>query len=826
MKHKKYRSRARAAVNWIFKFILIVILTAVIGGGIFAFISVRNIIRQAPDITPSQFIPSEASTYIYDQDGNRQVKLTLPEANRDLVSIDMIPEDLQNAVVAIEDERFYSHHGIDPKGILRALVRGVVKGEFSEGASTITQQLLKNSVFPGWVRESSFSQRLKRKIQEQYLALKLEKMLSKKLILEDYLNTINLGAGCYGVQSAAYRYFGKDVSQLTLSECSVIAGITQNPTAFNPITNPGNNNRRRIQVLDAMLRQGYIDQEQYGQAKADDVYTRIKDKEDSVDTTASVYTYYQDALIGQVIQDLQEEKGYSYQQAYRAVYAGGLRIYSAQDDEIQKICDEEFENPDNFPSGTEVGIDFALSVQDRTGLITNYGNEDLQAYVRRSDPSFKLMYRTADQAKADAEKFLKSVVKDGDTVLGERVTITPQPQASCVIIDPACGLVKAVVGGRGKKEASLTLNRAVYTKRQPGSTFKILAVYAPAIEKAGKTLETVYKDEPYTYQDGTPVRNSDGSYHGDVTIREAIVRSLNVPAVKCLTEIGPAAGFEMAEKFGITTLVDKMTTDAGTFTDIGQTLALGGLTYGVTNLELTGAFAAIENEGRYIKPRFYTQVLDMYGNMVLDNSDPGSRTVISSKTASLLTLAMRDVITDPEGTAYGLIDTGQMPAAGKTGTTDDYRDSWFVGYTPYLACGVWTGYDNNTPMDDDGIYRTFSRILWGSIMKRISLEQTVSDFVMPDGMDAAGGEQTGGQAEIAEEEPPENDSGGQGGITIYSTDQTTIDPSKQQDHQQSAADQTDSRQIPRKIDVPEDGTGQPDQDQEVIEILDQIPPAQ
>ena len=728
---RRPRSRALTLIGNIFKFILIVFLVLIIGSGIFAFFQVRAILKNAPEIRPAQFIPSEAATYIYDADGKREQKLTLPEANRDLVSIKDIPKDLQHAVVAIEDERFYKHNGVDPKGIARALVKGLTSGHFSEGASTITQQLLKNSVFPDWMKETTFRQRLERKIQEQFLALKLEKMLTKEQILEDYLNTINLGAGCYGVQSAAYRYFGLPVSELSLSEATVIAGITQNPTAYNPITNPEKNKKRRTEVLNAMLRQGFITQSQYASALADDVYARIQDNESKVDTTSTIYTFYQDALIAQVMQDLEEQKGYTHQQAYKAVYSGGLRIYSAQDDDIQQICDEEFENPANFPSGTEVGIDYALSVEDKSGQITDYGNEDLRAFVRKTDPSFDLMYGTAQEAKDGAAAFRASVVKDGDTVLGERVTVTPQPQASCVIIDSATGLVKALVGGRGTKEASLTLNRASYTQRQPGSTFKILAVYAPALDEAGKTLATVYKDEPYNYEDGTPVKDAEGTYAGDVTIRQAIVRSINVAAVKCLTEITPQVGFDYAKKFGITSLVESKTTDSGTYSDVGQTLALGGLTYGVTNLELTGAYAAIANDGQYLKPHFYTQVLDTYGNVVLDNTDPEPRTVVKDSTAALLTSAMRGVISDPEGTAYGKIDLGQMAAAGKTGTTTDYRDSWFVGFTPYLTCGIWAGYDNNAPLPDKDTYHTYSKTLWNSIMSRISQSQTISAFGMP-----------------------------------------------------------------------------------------------
>ena len=723
------RKVARKIISSILKILLLVFLVVLIGVGIYAYTHVSGIIKRAPDISGMTLAPTEAATYIYDQNGKRVQKLTLPQANRDLVKLSEVPADLQHAVVAIEDERFYVHHGIDPRGILRAAFEGLTTGSFSQGASTITQQLLKNSVFPDWMAESTFEQRLERKLQEQYLALKLEKTMSKDKILENYLNMINLGAGCYGVQAAAYRYFGKSVTDLTLSEDAVIAGITQNPTAYNPIVYPEKNEKRRKMVLDAMLRQGYITEAQYDEALADDVYERIQNNELTVDTSGSIYTFYQDALIAQVMKDLQNELAYTYQQAYEAVYSGGLRIYSAQDDEVQKICDEEFENPSNFPSGTQVGIDYALSVQDADKIVTDYGNNDLKAWERkRSDASFNLMYPSAEEAKASAAAFRESVVKEGDTVLGERVTVTPQPQASCVVIDQSSGLVKALVGGRGQKEASLTLNRGSYTMRQPGSTFKILTAYAPAIDRKELTLASTVVDEPYEYEFGIPVKNAGGNYLGEITVRDAIVRSVNVAAVKVLTQLTPKVGYEYAQKFGITTLTDRLETDAGILTDVGQTLALGGITHGVTNLELTAAYAAIANMGHYIEPKFYTEVIDQSGNVLLDHKDPKSRTVIGEGTAQVLTSAMEGVIDDENGTAHGMISLGEMPAAGKTGTTSDWRDSWFVGYTPYYTCGIWAGYDNNDKLPDEDRYHTYSKILWNSIMNRLHAGKTLRTF--------------------------------------------------------------------------------------------------
>lgn len=789
------------------RLLLLGFLVLIVGGGALGYRFVHSLIEEAPDISNVAVAPTQTATYIYNQEGKRVQKLTLPEANRDLVTLDRVPEHLQKAVVAIEDERFYEHKGIDPKGIARAFLNGIRSGSFSEGASTITQQLLKNSVFTDWMSESTFMDRLKRKIQEQYLALQLEKVMTKDQILEDYLNTINLGAGCYGVQAAAYRYFGKDVSELTLSESTVIAGITQNPTAYNPIIYPEKNAGRRQTVLDKMLELEFISQDQYNSALEDDVYSRIQSNEENTDSTASIYTFYQDALIDQVIEDLMTEKAYTYKQAYKAVYTGGLRIFSAQDDAIQQICDEEFENLNNFPTGTEVGIDYALSLESPDGEITHYGSDDLRKYVRQtSNPDFDLMYSSTEEARASAESFKLSVMKSDDKVLGERVTITPQPQASVVIIDQSTGYVKAIVGGRGEKEASLTLNRATYTKRQPGSTFKIVTTYAPALDAFGKTLATTYENEEYFYEDGTKVSNWDlNNYTGPTTIREAIVRSVNVVAVKCITEITPRLGYEYAKAMGITSLYETYDTGTEILTDIIQPLALGGITEGVTNLELCGAYASIANLGQYIKPRFYTQVLDQYGNVVLDNSNPATSTAMKASTAYLLTDAMKDVVSDPQGTAYGSINLGYMPVAGKTGTTSNYKDIWFTGYTPYYTCSVWGGYDNNDSLPDSGIYHTYNKVLWNSIMNRIHENLPITTFRIPDDVVTVNICNSSGQAAVpgvcsshsekfaVGTQPQEycsiHGSGSQveiqqestsdlapGAITIFDTDQSTIYP--------------------------------------------------
>lgn len=697
-------------------------------GGAAGYGIMKGLIDNAPDISNLSVAPSEAATYIYDGDGNQIQKLTASTSNRTLVKLEQIPEELQHAVVAVEDERFYAHNGIDIQGIVRAFIVGVSNGRFSEGASTITQQLLKNNVFTDWTQESSLIQKFKRKFQEQYLALQLEKKMNKEQILEDYLNTINLGAGAYGVQAAALRYFNKDVSELTLSESAVIAGITQNPTQYNPIIYPEQNSDRRKTVLKKMLEQGYIDQSQYDTALADDVYSRIQ-KTNSETEDVSIYSYYVDATIEQVIEDLQEQKGYTEQQAEKLVYTNGLKIFSAQDASIQKICDEEFANAANFPAGTEVELDYALSVTGADGQVRNYSTEMLEAYIRTKDSSFNTMFPNADAAKAAVEEYRASVIKEGDEVIGEHAYIVPQPQASCVIIDQATGYVKAIVGGRGKKEASLTLNRATDSRRQPGSTFKVIAAYAPALDSANKTLATVYDNAPYAYENGVEVNNWDShnTYTGLTTIRLAITNSINVVTVKCLTDITPRLGFNYAEKFGISTLYDD------TALDVRQPLALGGITDGVVNLELTEAYASIANGGQYSKPKFYTRIEDQAGNVIIDNT-PVTTTVLKDSTAFLLTNAMQDVITS--GTATS-IDLGQMPVAGKTGTTSDYRDVWFSGYTPYYTCSVWGGYDNHEILPDGDNYHSYHKTLWNSIMTRIHANLPVKEFTKPDSIETA-----------------------------------------------------------------------------------------
>ena len=710
-------------------FVILITICVVIGcTGIGAF---RGIIDNAPDVNDIDISPLGYATFLYDGDGNQLLKLTAPSSNRLPVSIDQIPVDLQHAVVAIEDERFYEHNGIDVRGILRAFVKNLSSGNLSEGASTITQQLLKNNVFTNWTQESTWLERFTRKIQEQYLAVEIEKKINNKnVILENYLNTINLGAGTYGVQAAARKYFNKDVWNLNLSECTTLAGITQNPTQYNPIEHPEANAKRRKEVLDHMIDQGYITQEQYDQVINDDIYSEIQAAQVlNEETDNTVYSYFEDELIDQVINDLMNIKGYTRTQAQNLVYSGGLSIYTTQDASIQKILDEEYADPSNYPDYVQYALDYALTVQNPDGEEVNYSKEMLRLYFQNEDPEFDLLFDSQEEGQSYVDRYKEHVLADGSTVVAERVSFAPQPQSSMSIIDQHTGYVKAIIGGRGEKTASLTLNRATDTTRQPGSTFKILSTYAPALNEKGMTLATTFEDEPYNYPDGSPVNNASKSYGGTTTIRRAIQNSINVVAVKCLEEVTPELGLQYLDNFGFTTLAHGTEADKdadGTiWTDANLPMALGGLTHGVTNIELCAAYAAIANNGNYIEPIYYTKILDHNGNVLIEKNSAG-RSVIKESTAWLLTSAMEDVVNQGTGTACQLDD---MTVAGKTGTTDAYNDLWFVGYTPYYTCAVWSGFDNNEKLPEDA--RDFHKNLWKKVMTRIHEGLPDKDFDMP-----------------------------------------------------------------------------------------------
>lgn len=699
----------------------------------------KGILDSTPDVSVEDLIPKGESTLIYDREGNEIDKYVSRNANRIIVdSMDAVPKNLSNAFVAIEDKRFYEHNGIDIKGLFRAGYQFLITGgDEAQGASTITQQLLKNTIFTDWTSEGdNMIKKIKRKVQEQYLALEITKKTTKDQVLLQYMNTINLGQNTLGIQAASQRYFGKPVSELSLSECTVIACITQNPSKYNPIRNSEKNAERRKTCLDEMLDLEFISKAEYDEALADTdaVYDRIGlYNEDLLASNTSAGSYFSDALQKQVLKDM-IDAGYNETQATNLLLSGGLRIHSTLDPKIQLILDEEVANAAHYPENVKWYLNYAMTVTDAEGKQSNYSKEMMMTYFQENvDKKFNLIFSSQEAAQEAIDTYKAAVVKEGDSV-EETISMTPQPQVSVSLIDQTTGYVLALVGGRGTKDARLTLNRATDSTRPPGSTFKILAAYAPALDSAGLTLASVFEDKPFSYEDGRAVKNwySTG-YRGINSIRKAIEQSMNIIAVKTLTQITPQLGYDYLLNFGFTTLTSGKEINGQIFTDIQQPLALGGITTGVTNVELNAAYAAIANGGMYIAPKLYTKVISSDGTIILDNTSPASRQVIKETTAYLLTDAMVDVVTKGTGAS---VNFGNMALAGKTGTTTSSRDVWFSGYTPYYTCTTWAGYDNNLALSSSSKNNEagVAKKLWRAVMSRVHEGLPNEKFSIPSGI--------------------------------------------------------------------------------------------
>lgn len=700
------------------KIIIVLIVFTVIMCTIFGGVGViRGLTDSAPDINEENIIPDGYPSVIYDANGKKVRTLMGTNANRVYKKIEDIPICVQNSFIAIEDARFYKHSGVDLQGIIRAVFTSLSEEKKTQGGSTITQQLLKNQIFGGG-NEKSFFGKLSRKIQEQALAIKLENTIDKKKILEYYLNTINLGQNTMGVETASRRYFDKSVSKLTVSEAAVLAGITQNPTEYNPITKQENNEAKRKIVLKNMLDQKYITEDEYEDALGDDVYSRIQsvNKEKKI-PSGTVNSYYVDAVIDNVVSDLKQKLGYTETQAYNAIYREGLKIYTCQDRAIQKICDNVINDDKYYPKNTKVYLSYQLDIKQSDGEMKRYTESDIRNFINDSHiKNNGLYFSSRKKAKKYIKKFKKKIQDKHDKIVNEIVNYVKQPQASFVLMEQSTGKVRAIVGGRGEKKADRTLNRASSSKRQPGSTFKVLSTYLPALDTCGMTLADVMDDAPYKYP-GTNKKVNDwdsSGYKGLTSLRQGIVDSVNIVAVKTFQKVTPQTGFDYLLNLGFTTLVDRRENpDGQVYTDIQLPTALGGLTDGVTNVELTAAYAAIANGGKYIKPVYYTKIVDSKGNILLENK-PTGKSVMKDTTSWLLTNAMQDVIKNGTG-KKAKFKNMKMSQAGKTGTTSDNADFWFEGYTPYYTAGIWLGYDSVfTQMSGSS-----GKIIWRDIMEKV-----------------------------------------------------------------------------------------------------------
>ncbi len=562
-----------------------------------------------------------ASSQILDMNGTLITNIHATE-NRTLVGLDKIPKNLQNAFIAVEDNRFYEHNGIDLRGIIRAVYSNFISGEVSEGGSTITQQLAKNAFL-------SQDRTIKRKIEEVFIALRLEREYTKDEILEMYLNQIYFGRGAYGVQAAAQTYFGKDVSQLDLSECAMLAGIPRSPNYYSPLNNLNAATERKAEVLDQMVKYNYIDAATAQKTKSESLRL-VNPKDTEYSSSGSYFFDY-------VTQEMIDKFGAD------AVYKEGLKIYVSIDMNMQK--DAEKAVNDNLPNYST----------DANGL--------------------------------------------------------QQPQGALVAIDPATGYIKAMVGGRGTDQ----FNRATMATRQPGSSFKPFT-FATALEEK-MTPDTTVADKPFKLGDWTP-QNYDRTFRGTVTMRQTAINSLNVPTIRFAEKVGIDKVIKTAQNLGISTLV----TDPKTANDNNLAASIGGLTQGVTVLDMAGAYAAFDNHGIYTKPTAVVKDIDLKGKVFYD-LHPDTKLLLSERTATLLTDMLQDVMTSGTGKGANI----NRPSAGKTGTTDNYQDAWFAGYTPELVAVVWMGSDDNQVMPGITGGTTPAKI-WQSFMKAALDGQPVKNF--------------------------------------------------------------------------------------------------
>jgi penicillin-binding protein 1A len=632
-------------VGSIFKVLLTIFLIFITAGLLFTCIFafyVKTCLTDDLDVSLSDFNLSLSSSILYQDDsGDWQELATLSSnENRVWVDYDNIPKNMEHALVAIEDKRFYEHKGVDWYRTVAAFANMFLTMKDDFGGSTITQQLIKNLT-----KKEDIT--VQRKLLEIFRALEFEKKYSKEEIMEWYLNAVYFGEGCYGVYTAAQTYFDKDISELSLAECASIIAITNNPSMYDPFISTENNKARQELVLREMYNQGYIDYDTYVQAVNEKlVFVRSENQE----YEQPIYSYYVETVINDVIQDIMERKGVNKEKARDMLYSGGYKIYSCYNPHIQASVDAVYQNLSALPQS----------------------------------------YRSTDQ----------------------------QLQSAIVIMDPYTGNIVALAGGVGEKTLNFGLNR-IYSQRPPGSSIKPLAVYGPAIEYGLITQNTLVDDSPDITLSGTwwYPRNSGGGYKGIITIRQALISSINTVAAQIVDKLTPAASYDyLVNKLGVTSLVPA---DA----DYAP-MALGQLTNGITVREMCQAYCSFVNDGVFTYSRTYDHITDSNGNMVMDN--PAETHVAwTENTANNITNMLEAAVTSGTGTEAWFPN---MAIAGKTGTTSDNWDRWFVGMTPYYVAAVWTGYDTNAPMY---FYGNPAAQIWNKVMQPIHEGLDYKAFTWP-----------------------------------------------------------------------------------------------
>ncbi len=619
-------------------------------------------------ITKEDLIIENMNTVVKDKDGNVIANLSGDE-NRTIISKEEMPEYLPKAFVSIEDERFYKHHGVDIKRTLGATFQYIInRGSSSYGGSTITQQLVKNLTSD---KEDTGVAGMVRKIKEMSKAYQVERLISKDQILELYLNIIFLGDKAYGVEVASHYYFNKSCKDLDLAECAFLAGINHSPNAYKPFETDNTEMQDKIKnrtktVLMKMKELGAITNEEEYNKAVEEVNNGLAFVKGDIATDATSYSYHTAAAINQVKKDLMEKNNWNAEFADLQVRSKGYVIYSTEDSAIQTQLEEEFKN---------------------------------------------------------AKKYQIS----GKTDSGERV----KSQAAMVIIDHKTGQVVGTVGGLGTEVNSTGFNRATQAYRQPGSTIKPIAVIAPGLEKSVLTAGTVYADVPTNFgSESNPYepKNDNGKFEGSMTIRNAIEISQNIPEVKAMSDLGPLNSINFLREIGVSKLVTASENKA--HNDENVSLALGGVTNGISPLEMAAAYAMIANNGEYIEPTFYTKVEDRHGNVVME-VEQERKQVMKEQNAYVLQSILTAPVTGSRGTATYCAISG-MDVAAKTGTTNDSKDRWLCGFTPYYTAATWYGYDENIEIKYSG--RNPAGQLWDAVMTNVHKDLEKARFQEPSGI--------------------------------------------------------------------------------------------
>lgn len=825
MSNNKYRRKPRFTLK---KLLVITLMTVLISLTLFAGsvgLAFVNILTTAPEIDPYSINSGfEETSLIFDKDKNLLEKVETAEY-RTFVKLNKVPQYLKDAFISIEDERFYEHPGVDPKGILSSLYENFKAGGVVRGASTITQQLIKNTFL-------SNEQTLTRKLKEIYLALNLETKLSKDQILESYLNMISLGQNSYGVQEASRTYFSKNVDEINIAQAALLAGIVKGPNIYQPfyrvsplkfdeatmrkigeteilgekyilVFNTKSVQRQKV-ILKKMLELGKINKAEYDEAINFDVVASLKP---SAKKEAEITSYATDYVKNQVVEDLMEKYQITKQKAQERLFTGGLRIYSTIDTKVQKNLDEVNRNFNGILLGdlkrykapllVDRNLDKGGNIVDKDGNLVYYKKEnlltddgylfipkgefsinangdlaitssrilaykkstDIQDYYTIDGSKNLLTHRVGGLAVPDAyylrqarhsliikaeffeknDKFYK-VNETGNLFINPEYfynnkTGLVQPQSATVIMDYKTGHIVAMIGGRDVK-GSRILNRATDTARQPGSSMKPLAVYLPALDN-GFTAASPILDIPMITADGKVWPNNVYTgFKGITTLRESLIYSINVSSARTLKKIGIPTSIKYLKKLGI---INEENPSKDNFVQSSEnkthndenlaSLALGGMTKGVSPLDMTAAYSAIANDGVYNEPIIYTKVLDKDGNIVLEK-EAKQRRVVSPQIAYV----MKDILrsTAYEHTGKNAIIKGQA-SAGKTGTTDYNADFWFVGFTNYYAAATWMG--NDSPKITITQNSWLAAKLWGHIMTKIHQDkESKPQFAQPDGI--------------------------------------------------------------------------------------------